>query len=60
MKYKVNVSGCVHDTATDFKCGFEVTVENGGSVENIGKSIQTAIDSMSKAAEKVEAGPSKD
>lgn len=50
MKYKVSVTGCVHDTDTNFKCDFEINVENGGSVENIGKSVQMAIDSMSKEA----------
>lgn len=46
LKYKVNVCGCVCDTDTDFKCGFDITVENGGSVGNVGKSIQDAIDGM--------------
>lgn len=46
LKYKVNVCGSVCDTDTDFKCGFNITVENGGSVGNVGKSIQDAIDGM--------------
>ena len=46
LKYRVNVSGCVCDMDTDFKCGFYITVENGGSVGNVGKSIQDAIDGM--------------
>ena len=46
MKYKVNVCGCVCDTDTDFKCGFDIAVENGGSVGSVGKSIQDAIDGM--------------
>lgn len=46
LKYKVNVCGCVYDTDTDFKCGFDITVENGGSVANVGMAIQGAIDEM--------------
>lgn len=46
LKYKVNVCGCVCDTDTDFKCTFDVLVENGGSVGNVGESIQDAIDRM--------------
>lgn len=46
LKYKVNVCGCVCYTDTDFKCGFDIAVENGGSVGNVGKSIQDAIDGM--------------
>lgn len=46
LKYKVNVCGCVCDTDTDFKCGFDIAVENGGSVGSVGKSIQDAIDGM--------------
>lgn len=48
--YKINVVGTVHDTETHFKCGFDITVENGGSVENIGKSMQSAIDKMAEQA----------
>lgn len=47
LKYKLSVTGCVEDTSSDFKCGFDISVENGGSVEHVGKSIQNAIDSMS-------------
>ena len=46
LEYKVNVNGCVCDTDTDFKCSFDFTVENGGSIGNVGKSIQDAIDGM--------------
>lgn len=50
-KYKLNVVGSVHDTDTDFRCGFDITVENGGSAENIGKAVQSAIDAMAKEAQ---------
>lgn len=46
LKYELNVCGCVYDTDTDFECDFDITVKNGGSVENVGKSIQAAIDGM--------------
>lgn len=55
MQYKVNVCGCVCDTDTDFKCCFDITVENGGSIRNVGKSIQDAIDGM-----KIKGHPIKD
>lgn len=45
-KYKVNISGCVWDTDTDFKCSFNISVENGGSIRNVGGAIQDAIDRM--------------
>ena len=54
MKYKVNVNGCVCDTDTDFKCGFDITVENGGSIGHVGKAIQDAIDSMKVKGHSVE------
>ena len=53
-KYTMNVTGCVEDTKIDFRCGFDITVENGGNVENVGKSIQAAIDGMLAKAHKVE------
>lgn len=49
-QYIVNIQGVVQDTKTNFKCEFEVTVKNGGSVENIGRAIQGAIDRMSDKA----------
>ena len=48
MNYRINVRGSVSDVDTDFKCGFDFTVENGGSVANVGASIQSAIDGMKK------------
>lgn len=54
FKYKVNVSGCVCNTDTDFKCGFDITVENGGSVGNVGESIQEAIDGMKDLGHPIE------
>lgn len=50
-KYKLNVTGSVYDTDTNFRCGFDITVENGGSAENIGKAVQSAIDTMAKEAQ---------
>ena len=46
LKYKVNICGKIDDTDTDFRCGFDFIIENGGSVENIGEAIQAAIDLM--------------
>ena len=59
LKYKINVAGCVEDTATDFKFGFDLTVENGGSVENVGKALQSAIDCMKDKGAPIES-PIKD
>lgn len=44
--YNVHVCGTVKDTETDFRCGFDFSVENGGSVKNIGDAIQSAIDGI--------------
>lgn len=57
MEYNVNVCGCVRDTNTNFKCGFDITVENGGSVENVGNAIQGAIDVMSLKANPITKKP---
>ena len=46
MKYKMNISGVVCDEHSDFRLGFDITVENGGTVEKVGESIQKAIDGM--------------
>ena len=54
MNYKVNVSGCVSDTDTDFRCGFDISVENGGSVSHVGRLIQDAIDGMKEKGHPVE------
>lgn len=44
MNVKVNLTGCVCDSERDFKCGFDISVENGGSVAEIGSAVQTLID----------------
>ena len=56
-KYSVNVVGTVHDTETDFKCGFDITVENGGSLDHIGKSVQDAFNRMAEEAVVEKAAP---
>lgn len=57
MMYRVNVRGSVRDTETDFSCGFDFTVNNGGSVENIGKSLQMAINNMKVKGHKIGSQP---
>lgn len=54
LKYKLNVSGSVCDVDTDFRCGFDISVENGGSVENVGLFIQGAIDRMKEKGHPIE------
>ena len=51
MKYKIHVNGTIHDEKTGFECGLDIAVTNGGSVENIGKAIQGAVDALSAKAE---------
>lgn len=46
INYNVHVCGTVEDSKTGFKCGFDFTVENGGTVENVATGVQHAIDSM--------------
>ena len=51
MKYKIHVNGTIQDEKTGFECGLDIAVTNGGSVENIGKAIQGAVDTLSAKAE---------
>lgn len=50
VNYNIHVNGTVEDTEKDFKCGIDISVSNGGSVENIGKAIQSAVDTFHSAA----------
>lgn len=50
IQYNIHVNGTVEDTEKGFKCGIDISVSNGGSVENIGKAIQSAVDSFHAAA----------
>lgn len=56
VNYRVNVCGSVRDTDTDFRCGFDITVENGGSIGNVGKAIQSAIDGMKDKGHPINSG----
>lgn len=48
MNYKVHLCGTAEDNAQDgFKMGFDITVENGGSVKEIGAAMQSTIDILS-------------
>lgn len=51
MKYKIHVNGTIQDEKTGFECGLDIAVTNGGSVENIGKALQGAVDALSAKAE---------
>ena len=53
-KYNVHVCGTVKGTDTDFKMGFDITVENGGSVSQVANALQNTIDTLSKNASKVD------
>ena len=50
VNYNIHVNGTVEDTENGFKCGIDISVSNGGSVENIGKAIQSAVESFHAAA----------
>lgn len=50
MNYKIHVSGTVTDPETGFGCGFDISVTNGGSIENVGAALQQSINQMSSAA----------
>ena len=50
IQYNIRVNGTVEDTEKGFKCGIDISVSNGGSVENIGKAIQSAVESFHAAA----------
>lgn len=52
-KYNLHVCGTVSDTDTDFKMGFDITVNNGGSVSQVANSIQNTIDTLSKNGHKL-------
>ena len=57
MKYKSHVNGTMKDEKTGFECGLDIAVTNGGSVENIGKALQGAVDALSAKAEMPEKSP---
>ena len=44
MDVKVNLTGVACDSERNFRVGFDVSVENGGSVAEIGSAVQTLID----------------
>jgi len=50
LNYNIHVNGTVEDKEKGFKCGIDISVSNGGSVENIGKAIQTALDAFHAGA----------
>ena len=52
-KYKVHICGTVSTTDTDFEIGFDITVNNGGSVSQVANSIQNTIDTLSKNGHKL-------
>lgn len=51
-KYLVHVCGAVEDTDTDFKVGFDITVNNGGDVDFVGATIQNALNKFSEKSKK--------
>lgn len=57
MKYKIHVNGTIKDERTGFECGLDIAVTNGGSVENIGKALQGAVNALSVKAEMPEPTP---
>lgn len=50
IDYNIHVNGTIEDQEKGFKCGFDISVSNGGSVENVGKAIQSAVDTLHKEA----------
>lgn len=47
MDYKVHFCGTVSDGTQDgFKMGFDITVENGGTVQDVADQIQATIDAL--------------
>lgn len=46
LKYNIHVNGTVEDPEKGFKCGIDISVSNGGSVFNVGKALQTAVDTL--------------
>ena len=50
MDYNVHVNGTARNHETGFSCGFDLSVTNGGSVENVGAALQLAINKLSSEA----------
>ena len=50
IEYNIHVNGTVEDAEKGFKCGIDISVSNGGSVESIGRGIQSAIDAFHSEA----------
>ena len=57
MKYKIHVNGTIQDEKNGFECGLDIAVTNGGSLENIGKALQSAVDALYAKAEVTETSP---
>ena len=51
--YNIHVNGTIEDKEKDFKCGIDISVSNGGSVENIGTAIQSAVSAFHAEAKKL-------
>lgn len=57
LDYRIHVNGKAEDAEKGFKCGFDISVINGGDAAAVGEAVQTAIDMMharSKEAPKKE------
>lgn len=57
MKYKINVTGTIENPDNGFRAGIDISVENGGNFQQVGKAVQDALDTLSNhAGSPVQAG----
>lgn len=45
--YSIRVIGAISDPETNFSMSVNLAVQNGGSLEDIGKALQGAVDDLS-------------
>lgn len=53
ISYNVHLNGAVQNDENGFKVGFDISIENGGNLTNIGEALQGTIDKLAEKAEKL-------
>lgn len=58
IEFKAHLVGTAKDRSTGFSMGFDITVQNGGNLDDFGKAIQGVVETLSSKAVKPVAEPS--
>lgn len=51
-KVGLHINGVVKNAEKNFSVGFDLTINNGGNVEEVGESIQLMLDNLETNAER--------